>query len=392
MIDKPLGSITAAELESLVKGQVVESKTLDYKADWYGGADADKKELLKDVTAFANTAGGDIVFGIAEADGIPQSPIAGLDKAKFDDEIRRMTEVLHHGLEPKTQFEFSDPIDTGDGKACLVLRVPESYLKPHRVVFRGQNGDFWFRHDRQRLTMDTDELRRQFTFAGAIEEKIRAFVSGRIAVIQSGHTPVKLENHYVFALHLIPLQSFTTRTQINIADPELPRFLIPLGARGCNWRLNLDGLLTFSGDGTRPQRTYLQLYRNGVIEAVSGDFGGVREDGIKFVSPQYFIQYMVKQLRFYLDGLSKAGVESRIWMFVTILNAEGAPMPTRNFDPSFIIDRSRLDLPEVLIDDYRTPTKTLVRPIFDMLWQSAGYERCPYYLDDGRVVANEVEL
>ena len=43
----------------------------------YGGNDAAKKELLKDVSSFANTEGGDLLIGIDEDAGVPTN-IVGL--------------------------------------------------------------------------------------------------------------------------------------------------------------------------------------------------------------------------------------------------------------------------------------------------------------------------
>lgn len=71
MIDKPLESIEFEDIDRFVQERWPEGKTLDYKRDNYGGKDEDKKELLKDVSSFANTQGGDILIGIDEDKGIP---------------------------------------------------------------------------------------------------------------------------------------------------------------------------------------------------------------------------------------------------------------------------------------------------------------------------------
>ena len=45
---------------------MAESRYLDYKERLPGDSDEDKRELLADVTAFANTAGGDLLYGVRE--------------------------------------------------------------------------------------------------------------------------------------------------------------------------------------------------------------------------------------------------------------------------------------------------------------------------------------
>jgi predicted HTH transcriptional regulator len=58
-----------AELERHIKDGVEENLNLDYKAaDALGTSDGKKKEITKDVSAFANSAGGIIIYGIKEYD------------------------------------------------------------------------------------------------------------------------------------------------------------------------------------------------------------------------------------------------------------------------------------------------------------------------------------
>ena len=68
---KPLESVEESDLQNLRKNQVAESKILDYKETLPGNSDTDKKEFLFDVSSFANAAGGDLVYGIKEEDGVP---------------------------------------------------------------------------------------------------------------------------------------------------------------------------------------------------------------------------------------------------------------------------------------------------------------------------------
>jgi len=71
MILKLLNAITEEDLQSLITNGVAEGRTIDYKRDLPGNSDGDKKEFLADVSSFANTGGGDLVFGMDEAGGLP---------------------------------------------------------------------------------------------------------------------------------------------------------------------------------------------------------------------------------------------------------------------------------------------------------------------------------
>jgi predicted HTH transcriptional regulator len=63
---------TRADLERLIAEGITESLTLDYKASpSLGKADKQRDELCKDVTAFANSAGGQIVYGMVDDKQVP---------------------------------------------------------------------------------------------------------------------------------------------------------------------------------------------------------------------------------------------------------------------------------------------------------------------------------
>jgi predicted HTH transcriptional regulator len=61
-----------ADLQKLISDGIAESLTLDYKASPSLGKDSKQRdELCKDVTAFANSAGGQIVYGLEENKNLP---------------------------------------------------------------------------------------------------------------------------------------------------------------------------------------------------------------------------------------------------------------------------------------------------------------------------------
>ena len=102
MINKPIDQITEADLSNLVKAAVAERKTLDYKQQLPDTNDAGKRELLADVSSFANTAGGDLVFGITESGGVPTG-IPGVQIGNTDQEILRFDSIIQDGLFPRIQ-------------------------------------------------------------------------------------------------------------------------------------------------------------------------------------------------------------------------------------------------------------------------------------------------
>ena len=83
-----------AAIQSLLSNQVPESEIIDYKRDCYGRNDADKRELLKDVSSFANSRGGHIIIGVDESAGVPTEIIGINATVDIDAEIQ-FTLALH---------------------------------------------------------------------------------------------------------------------------------------------------------------------------------------------------------------------------------------------------------------------------------------------------------
>ena len=69
MIAKNLTDIRTEDIEALIANAASESTTLEFKRDLPGGTDDAKREFLADISALANTSGGDLLYGIEEQDG-----------------------------------------------------------------------------------------------------------------------------------------------------------------------------------------------------------------------------------------------------------------------------------------------------------------------------------
>ena len=73
MVPKALPNITETDLHDLVTYKVMQGKTIECKVGLPGNADQDKIRYLRAVSSFANTAGGDLIYGIDAPSGVPAS-------------------------------------------------------------------------------------------------------------------------------------------------------------------------------------------------------------------------------------------------------------------------------------------------------------------------------
>lgn len=105
--------------------ETAESTTLDFKREIRLDRPEEKKEFAKDVSAFANTDGGYIVFG--KEDSKEGGRIVGVDPKTFDSE--KMQQIVSARCNPSVKFE-AELIRLGK-KWFALLTIPESSMKPH---------------------------------------------------------------------------------------------------------------------------------------------------------------------------------------------------------------------------------------------------------------------
>ena len=108
LLDIPLERISPSDLQRLIDTGAVESVYIDYKAATYGATSEHHREFLADISSFANTAGGDLVIGMTEANGIPNgfNPFPAYPET----ELRRLDDMARSGLQPRMARTNERPI------------------------------------------------------------------------------------------------------------------------------------------------------------------------------------------------------------------------------------------------------------------------------------------
>ncbi|MFE3143363.1 helix-turn-helix domain-containing protein [Streptomyces scopuliridis] len=157
--------LTEDDLQRAVDGQIPESVDLDWKKDFYKGSDAGKKELAKDISAMANTAGGMVVVGVDDgnqdhAHGLaPAEP----DPTRGEEWIRS---VLANWIQPVVPNVGVRQVKSTahDGKVYWVLTVPPSTQAPHAVAQPGNDYHFrvQVRHGTTTRTLAESEIAQRY--------------------------------------------------------------------------------------------------------------------------------------------------------------------------------------------------------------------------------------
>lgn len=69
-LDKPFDEINEVDVKQLIENAIPERKTVEYKESLPDDKYDSKKEFLADVSSFANTIGGSLLYGIREENGV----------------------------------------------------------------------------------------------------------------------------------------------------------------------------------------------------------------------------------------------------------------------------------------------------------------------------------
>jgi hypothetical protein len=381
LIEKPLDSINAQDLKQLIENQVLEKKSLDYKLSLPSNADADKKEFLADVSSFANSSGGDIIYGISQDNttGFPKD-LVGIDSENIDQEILRLESIIREGIEPRIPSVAIQPIKLANSKNVLILRIQKSWVLPHRIKFK-EDHRFYARGTNGKYKLDLGELRNAFTLSESLNDKIKRFREDRIARLFANETPIPFQKGAKVVLHLIPLISFNPSTHFDLEkiEPKV-EYYAPLGSMSWGRRYNLDGLISFSC-GTLSY-SYTQLFRNGIMEIVDGTV--LDANGNKVIPSIGYEEDLRESFPNYLSALKYLNVELPIVAFLTLIGVKGYKMATSFFQrESYEIDRDVLLLPETVIESYAVKPDEVLKPAFDAIWNSCGFPKSLNYDDKG---------
>jgi hypothetical protein len=385
VIPKDLEQIKEEDLQALIDNKVSERKTIEYKQALPGNLDKDKKEFLADISSFANASGGEIIYGIIEDKGVPKS-LTGLSIENADQEILRLDNMIRTGIEPRIpSIGISPPIPLENSKVALVIRIPKSWISPHRVIY-GNHDEFYTRNSNGKHRLDVSELRIAFNLSETITERIRKFREDRLAKIIANETPVPFVNTAKIVLHLIPISSFNPAQSYDIDKiASNPSTLPPIYSGGWSHRYNLDGLLSYSQDQHGKTYSHVQLFRNGIIEAVEGLLLEPHEGKLRIPSITYEKE-LINSLNEYLPILKALDVELPIFLFLTLTGVKGYSMAVSSrfyLTNTHTIDRDILQLPEVIIESYDVAADKVLKPCFDSIWNSCGFPRDLYYNDAG---------
>lgn len=390
MIPLRLSDLTPQNIQDLVTNSVPEGRSLDYKQALIGGTDEDKKEFLADVASFATARGGHMVFGVVEQrsngkpTGIPESA-QGLAGVNVDAEKLRLENMVRDGIAPRVPPLEWGVVNGFPAGPVIVLGIRKSWTGPHMVTFKGSS-KFYSRNSAGKYQLDVGEIRSAFASGEELAHRVRRFRDDRVGRIVAGEVPLHMEPRPKTVQHIVPVSAFEPAAQI---DPQLVEAkqgqLAPINPHAFSGRYNLDGFATYAPDGKGGTYSYVQVFRNGALEAVETD-SMARPDGPSLLIPAKWEEYMVGGVERYSRALKELGATLPFFVMISFVEAMNLQVYVEGAFRAGArsLDREVIFLPDVTLDHDDVDFPATLRPVFDSVWQATGLPRSANYDSSGQ--------
>lgn len=173
MFGKSINTLEYDDIDNLVNiRREREGYQLDFKTE-IGNPDKAKKEISKDITSFANSGGGYLIFGVDK-----HYNIVGTSRVIQNRDVDEwLNQVLSSNVEPFV-FYFDPkiiPIPDSD-KVIVVIYIPESTKKPHIVT---EWNNYYIRINDSSKTANHSQIRDMFEFSRKRTEEFDEFMKKR---------------------------------------------------------------------------------------------------------------------------------------------------------------------------------------------------------------------
>src|SRR4030042_6847232 len=152
-------NFTEEELNALISDQIEEDLHLDYKgSDSLLKTDPKKREISKDVSSFANSDGGIIIYGIrefnvAERRHLPER-FDPIDRTNISKEW--LEQVINSNIQPKISGLIIAPIQLNSSvnHVVYVVKIPQS-----NTAHQAADKKYYKRYNFESVAMDDYEIK-----------------------------------------------------------------------------------------------------------------------------------------------------------------------------------------------------------------------------------------
>lgn len=143
--DKELENLDENELQKLVDRSISEGWYIEYKADIpRKTSKIEGAKIVKAISAFANTKGGWLFYGVQSNDKNIATDLCGIDINEYENLPDQISQIISANINPKPVYHFKIvPLQTG--RYVFIIRINESptppYITSAGVIYQRENNE-----------------------------------------------------------------------------------------------------------------------------------------------------------------------------------------------------------------------------------------------------------
>ena len=390
---KPLREIVEADLVDLIKREIREDRTLDFKQELRLD-DSGKLDLLQDITAMANAAGGMLLYGAVEGKTDDRGMIVAVKgMTMVPDEIQSQVEnLLRDSIDERIHGLEHRAIPLSDGSYGYVIRVPQSALAPHMITRKSSRARFYLRGTTSNDPMTAGQIKELAVRVDSAVERAKEFLGRRTELVRTlAEDPTRKRygissDRSALLLHIVPL--LPRLEALDLADDStktMVRKLKPLmSAHPGALRWSLDGL--YHEPVSNPRGSWALLTRAGAIEYARIQLAQPpRWEGQQLSIHIVWLEQALLNAVSEVEQFASSIVSPPFILSVRMLQVKGTQLASDNTfwgSENIIEDNDVLIEPEI-VTGWGVPVQRAMRRSFDVLWQAWGHERSLLYNPDG---------
>jgi len=387
---KPLEKLELTDIERLKTNKISESQILDYKEQLL-----DDNKLLKHVSAFANTQGGFLIFGVEETGkgGYPKE-ILGIDKNQINKE--RIEQIILGNIQPRLNIKIQLVEHKNPTKAIVILEIPNSYLKPH---MNGRDNKFYKRYNFEALPMTerevNDTYKRRITSYEEVEMYIAELlkydfwqgadaellpITAKIIII-----PTMLER----MIDTSNVEDFLWLGKLRLTPNKYPSVFKLLWSNNPAPSLNGIKYQRLDKDG----RVFegLEIHRNGIVHAISffGTFKGKKrvfmayDFCVAIMHALDFVRLLYQRYNYFGDIKIVCNLQGVKHSLLRVPDKQFGKFDLYNDSYCPLKDLTIVrELPISLIESKR---ENIASSIMNEIFNCYGFWKCPYFNDKGKL-------
>jgi len=380
---KPLKELKFEDIERLKSNKTCESDILDYKEQLLKDED-----LLKHVSAFANTQGGFLIFGVKETGkGGYSEDILGIDRSQVNKE--RMEQIILSNIQPRLDAKIQ-PIDHQDSsKVFVVIQIPNSYLKPH---MNRQGDRFYKRYNFEAMPMTETEVSNAYKRRFNGYQEVENYLS-KLSEIKGFRSPQIIGQIIVIPtilsrmIETSNMKEFDWMNQLSFKPkyPYLPSSILTPSSNGIKSQfLDKDGHVLWG----------LEIHRNGCVHYINTQLGATKNDILVFLFLD-FCTSLMHTLQFASAIYQRYNYFGDVKIVCNLHGLENSVLPRpdrlRSTYNIFHCQVSEINVTrEFPTNVVESKYEFISSGIMDDVFNSYGLWKCPYFDDKGNFKEDSV--